>query len=583
MNDQALQAHIDRCRGVVWGSIYRPIWEICPPVPKAYNNRGYAVPSGLCAIDPIMFEVEATETAKRVDDIRVFRNKRVADSLSWEAYLNTQRVAAIRKWVGIISTSPGCFDLGRRWNRLEPLGQSLAEGLKDVFSGKATGTLHARSGPLLRFVSWCHESGEIPFPIFERTVYRFMQETTHAAPTFLRSFLVSLRFSHHLLGLSGAVECIDSQRVVGRARAAYLEKRRLLQKAPFTTAVVIAMEVFVCNSIQPCRERFVIGCFLLCIYLRARFSDLQNIETLTADTITHNGLPGGYVEATITRSKTAFTTERKTMYLPMACPRCGLTGKDWFDAWRRAQLEAEVPRGEGVPTFPALTNVGWSRVPITAGAAADWMRKILVHLGFNSEQVSSYGTHSAKTTTLSWLSKFGSPLELRQLLGYHSTGGSALVYSRDAMAEPLRELIRVIGAIRVQQFWPDHTRSGYFSSNAGGEDNIQQDVLHIPAVDEISDSEDSADEEDLSKDMPLIEEATDSVVGAWSEHATVVSLGLDEEPTLFRNNITRYLHVCADESGARFRCGRDITTSYSRLEEKPRFCSPQCRQCFRTD
>ena len=80
---------------------------------------------------------------EHVKSIRVFRNKRASAALSWDGLLNTQRIAAIRKWVGIISASPLCFDLGRRWNRLDPLGASLAEGLKNVFADKATGTLHA--------------------------------------------------------------------------------------------------------------------------------------------------------------------------------------------------------------------------------------------------------------------------------------------------------------------------------------------------------------------------------------------------------------------------------------------------------
>lgn len=74
----------------------------------------------------------------------VFRNKRLKADVSWEAMLNTQRIAAIRKWIGVISDALPSFDLGRKWNRLAPLGASLAEGLKDSFAGKSTGTLHAR-------------------------------------------------------------------------------------------------------------------------------------------------------------------------------------------------------------------------------------------------------------------------------------------------------------------------------------------------------------------------------------------------------------------------------------------------------
>ena len=37
-----------------------------------------------------------------------------------------------------------------------------------------------------------------------------------------------------------------------------------------------------------------------------------------------------------------------------------------------------------------------------------------------------------------------------------------LTYCRDAIAAPLREMIKVIQALQHKQFFPDTTRSGYF-------------------------------------------------------------------------------------------------------------------------
>ena len=159
------------------------------------------------------------------------------------------------------------------------------------------------------------------------------------------------------------------------SKLAYLQKRRLVQKEPLTVAMVAAMEAYVCDKRQPARERYVIGCFLICTFMRARFSDMMNLVDFTADSIVFGDLPGGYVEAKVTRTKSAYTLERKTMYLPMTAPRCGVSGLDWYEGWQHAKLVAAVPHGPGMPLFPALTNQGWSRVPATAGAAADWLRK----------------------------------------------------------------------------------------------------------------------------------------------------------------------------------------------------------------
>ena len=579
--DNTLRPHefdnlIHRARSNVWQSVYRPIYEVYPPLRPAFSIRPVVQPSGVEFPDPMIFEQEAVEVDSAVQSIQAFRNKRLRSDISWEAMLNSQRVAAIRKWIGIITESLTSFDLGRRWSRLAPLGASLAEGLKDVFAGKSTGTLHARAGPILRYVSWCHDSGVMPFPLDENTIYQFMYAHDHSAPTFLRSFLVSLRFAHFLLGLSGADEVTTSPRVVGKARRSFLDKRKLKQKDPFTCEMVSTMEEFVCDVRHSSRERFVIGCFLLCIYMRARFSDLQNLTELRADEGHSGGLPIGYIEGKVGRSKTSFTTERKTMFLPMTSPRCGLTGKDWYSAWLMARLQSAVPRGEGIPTFPALTNQGWARVPITAGAAADWLRRILTGLRFDLSHI-NLGTHSAKTTTLSWMSKHGAALDIRQLLGYHSTGGSVLVYSRDALSGPLRALNGVLTDIRLGRFLPDQTRSGYFPGRDAPEREEQSDLESTSS----SDSEDSLDEEDNQEDMPLTESATDAVVGEWSEHATVHSLGLDDEPDMFRNVSTRYIHLVADESGDHFRCGRPVNSHYTKLEVAPKFLSPQCKQCFR--
>ena len=44
--------------------------------------------------------------------------------------------------------------------------------------------------------------------------------------------------------------------------------------------------------------------------------------------------PKGYLESSVTRTKTAYTFERKTRYLAMCAPVQGLTTDSWALAWR---------------------------------------------------------------------------------------------------------------------------------------------------------------------------------------------------------------------------------------------------------
>jgi hypothetical protein len=63
-----------------------------------------------------------------------------------------------------------------------------------------------------------------------------------------------------------------------------------------------------------------------------------------------------------------------------------------------------------------------------------------------------------------------------------------LVYARDTMAQPLRDLNKVLEQVRSGEFNPDATRSGYFRSPGPVQEDEQQ-VLS-------SSSEGSEDEED---------------------------------------------------------------------------------------
>ena len=579
--DDAIAAHVAFCRSRIWGSIYRPIYETNPPMPQVAALRSPTVPSGILLVDtPVAEQVD--EDVGPVAGLIKFRQKRSSGELSWEQQLNSQRIAAIRKWVRIILTAAVAFDLGRRLEKGAPLGGSIAAGLKHVFSGKATGTLHNRAGPILRYIQWCNNNAVIPFPVFERNVYNFMVEVGNsAAPTFLRSFLVSLTFCNFVLGLTGSDDAIASQRVQGCARESYLMKRKLQQRPPLSVAQVKALEQYVSSMRGTPRDVYAAGCFLLCIYMRARFSDMQHMTDIVVDEVVSEGNVAGYIEAKVTRSKSAYTTERKTMFLPMAAPLIGVGGKDWFKQWQQARMLSSVPRGEELPLLPQPAGNGWLRVPMTASMGGDWLRKILVALGFDHNQVKDIGTHSCKATCLSWMSKAGIDIASRRLLGYHvdPSTKTCLVYSRDAASGPLRELDKVIGWIRELKFDPDSTRSGYFNVTVGTAEPENVDVEEED--DSASDTEDSADEEPSEEQHRDLERATDDVVGEWNEHSTVEGLQLEAEPTLFQNRNTRYYHVCADESEMHFRCGREISASYNRVQCRPRFFSPQCSICFK--
>ena len=581
----AYEAHLAYARRKVWGSTFVPIWESRPPFPVVGSSlSSTARPSGVVLVRDCTFEGVEEVFNPRVEALSTFRSKRAVSSKSWESLLNSQRVAAIRKWSALLVNHIRYFQLGRQWNRLTPLGPTICDGLKLVFAGKATGTLHNRVGPMLRYVHWCEIQHVTPIPLTESTVFAYMMsEREAAAPTYLRSFLVAVRFCHHLLDLDGCLPVLDSRRIQGCAKESYLKKRRTLRKDPLTVEMVQHLEALTGDPRFRPRDRVAAGCFLLCIYCRARFSDMQNLETLVVDEVEGSLEPSGFIEGRVRRSKSAYTTEMKTMLLPMVAPRVGVSNVDWYNNWLQACVEAGKPRGEGVPMLPFPAKNGWSRVPTGPGEAADWLRQMLVACGVQALGLTNVGTHSLKTTCLSWMAKHGDPLDIRRHLGYHMGNQEkvTLLYSRDAAARPLRALMQCLAEIRSGVFQPDNTRSGYFRGEAPASHGAVEAEDAADEESEPSDSEDSQDDEDLSIGHHTTEEAVDHVVGAWHELANPGEVGIGEDAALFRNKYTRYIHVSADEAGSRFRCGREINAKYVQLEERPKFMSPQCSQCFR--
>ena len=235
----AFESHLAFSRRAVWGSIFNPIYVVRPPI-SIPGSSIPLVPRPCGVITVVSPEHEGEEdTSDKPEALRIFRAKRTVTGHSWEAMLNSQRVAAIRKWAGIIMMYLNSFEIGRQWDRLSPMGQALGDGLKHIFAGKATGTLHARASPVLRYVMWSDKKGIPVFPLNEATVYNFMCEHADtSAPTFLRSYLVAIRFSLHVLGVAGGDTVLVSKRVEGCAREAYLKKRRTLQKDPLSVAMV---------------------------------------------------------------------------------------------------------------------------------------------------------------------------------------------------------------------------------------------------------------------------------------------------------------------------------------------------------
>ena len=395
---------------------------------------------------------------------------------------------------------------------------------------------------------------------------------------------MSIAFCHFVLGLTGADQCRESLRVQGVARESYLTKRKRCQRDPLTVQQVRLLELLVSGELDA-RPAEQLGArfFLVCTYSRARYSDGLNMCDIFIDCPRPDRRPlYGFSEGKVSRSKTAYTTECKTMNLPMVGPRRGVSGRDWVGAGLELRKRLPIPMSEGNPLLPAPTRAGWQQVPLGAGQGGAWLRSILKMLGESNQSVSNIGTHSCKTTVLSWLAKAGIPLESRRILGMHTTPGeqTPLLYSRDALSGPLRDMQSVIDEVASGVFRPDQTRSGYRADDSGIPGELEEGV-DGERLSQAS-SEDSADEEDDTEDRVLVDEAVSAVVHPWKH----IPIDTDDgrapgDAPVFRHKLSGVYHLAKDEGGDRTKCGHTLNVKYEQLGERPPFMYPMCPRCFR--
>ena len=476
--------------------------------------------------------------------------------------LADDRKAAIKKWVSLVGIdfqSWGIVKQALGSYKPEFATGGLVESVTDALSNKSTATLHQRAGPLLRYCRFWRERGKSGFPVLEAQLYDYIKACADAAPSYPRSLLISVSFANHVLALELVDGCLTSGRVVGLVKLRYTKRSVVKRRPPLTVDQVKALELLVCDDKRASMDRLAAGCFLLMVYGRLRFSDMQRITNMTLDTTVVGAAEVGFLECLAERTKTSLSLERKVRALPIAVPLTCLGPEPWVKVWMDLRDSEGLTAG---PTLPSpRIGGGWSKVPTSVSTGASWLRS-LVGSGSGDVRV---GTHSCKCTVLSWMAKYGSPASDRRLLGYHvpRKDKSLVIYAREALAAPLRVMDEVLRKVASSEFMPDLTASGMLASS------VQQFAHQDPDLSESS-SEDSQDEEQL--DATDEEDAVESVVGRWGPDA--------EGDPLARHKQSRYLHRVRDESGTHTKCGRALSLRFEVLAQRPSFLHPVCAMCF---
>ncbi|CAE7648128.1 unnamed protein product [Symbiodinium sp. CCMP2592] len=390
------------------------------------------------------------------------------------------RLTALKKIRLIVLFFPDDSELGR--NLLGSAGSLVEEAMltsiiEDTFSGRAASTLLKRASDFSRFAKWIVASKGRP---------------------------LAYKFFVHLTGAAQGSRI--SPRVQGAAKAMSMAKRPLWQAPPLPVEAVRLLEEFVHDSEDYARAS-IAGFILFCLYSSARWSDAARGTHLCID-VAGNGLV--LLECSTKHYKTK-AKDRKDTVLPLIALGSGLTQPSWGRVWMRKRALAGLPDCSVI--MPAMSPGGnFLGRAMTAAEGSLWLREFLHLQGFAGD-LEQYSSHSLKATALSWTAKSGTmTYEERLTQGHHCSPkhGMALLYSRDALAEIIVKVAKVVSAVSRGVLSPDLPRAERVARALHGDPS---DFEHLP--------------ETVAEDLPAEEPQEENISEAGSDITNLDGLEAD--------------------------------------------------------
>ena len=359
------------------------------------------------------------------------------------------RHLAISRFISMLASSAGSsmfLSSSDPWD--------LHASFSAAMSIKATSTIIKRSLDLLRFKNWCdtHQKQFIPFS--ECILWQFLRELQQVArPSGPQSILQAVNFAIHVLGCQVQGPSLASVRIKGLCAGHKALALQIKHAPPLSVAQIILLENLCCATTD-IYSKLLYGSILVALYARSRWKDLQGAHSIDFDP---DDFSPQFVELPSQHFKTSAMLAKKLHFLPITASVFSLSGQPWIHHFIQARrhLQLENSGKLSSPFLPRRIDAALSQQPVTSSQINKLLREVL-----RSDTVRS---HSLKHTCLSFAAKRGLDPHVRKLLGYHLDHHEVTLatYSRDLLAEPLRQLKTLLTEIQSGIFVPDSTRSGY--------------------------------------------------------------------------------------------------------------------------
>ena len=541
-----------------------------------------------------------------------------------------KRIEVVGQWWSLISQELRASNVGRQvvdeisQDRYDDYGKELLDA---CFGLKSPDTLRKRFLSMKAYSDWCGvELQQSWLPLRESQAWLYIKhmKDTGAPATRAASFMEAVRFCWYVIGIDGGDEIQSSLRAKGLSSQLFITKRPWRPADLLCIKEVLRLHSVLSSSEHNLVDRVIVGHLLHLLYVRARWSDMFSVRNGVVDR-QHT-----FFELETQIHKSAKGADSKSKLLPLVCPCIGIDGEDWVSQYLAVRDEAglEMPGSCDVCMLPAPSGSDmepWSSRPLSSEEGARFLRKILDAPKTSERRLSS---HSLKSTAISWTAKYGLNFEARALLARHSSSvaNPTALYSRDLLSPVMRSFVVLLSHIQDGQFAPDETRSGMLTPKPVTTTTPGTPVSHgvqlrvdgefqRPEVGEPQVIECKSSEEDeppkvgvteieespsevcrqpaVESDVhPAVEEPLEDGWSSTSESNADDSSSSDEDGRIkdiyqhygnheplqfdvFINNTSLVLH-CVGATG-RFRCGRLVTKTYSRVHE---LNGIRCTRCF---
>ena len=388
------------------------------------------------------------KAVRNMQDLEYFENK------------HRQLELACGQWLELLSCnwfSTGVGEILARDMQKDVTGACAYETLKACFGIKSPQTLLKRAASLRRYFKWHSElrsdakQVEVsPLPFTEQDVWAFFhwlrdyRIENNRGFTNASAFLETVRFMKFTLELRDSDIVLQSRRLLGFASIERMQKGPTRQAAPLELVHLQRLHEVLQNG-SCLMDRLGAGVILICIYGRARWSDLRYIHHVVVEEGRN-----GFLTLYTAEHKTSAVGARREQYLPLVVPWMGVVHDEWIKTFLDVYLELglnifKIPLGPLLPA-PRLGG-GFAARPLSTPEAATWLR-LLLH---GTPGCDNFRAHSLKTTLLVWAAKAGLEKEVRAVLGHHASAleGSEVVYSRHLQTRALRKLCMLLHRVRI--------------------------------------------------------------------------------------------------------------------------------------